>query len=318
MPRDRRIGPTVPDRVAQLLVCAVMALALAAADLGRASVAEAPGCAIPADLAAPGGRSPGSAGACPGERPPGPVAGPAPEAAILRASPGQGGAAVAAAAGDDRPPPDRPEASPDRSGGPPEPAPPAPPDGRPARPAPMPAARPEPTAEDGPRPEPRAATRAQARFIRAAAGAARRSERETGVPASVTIAQAILESAWGTSELARAHRNYFGLKARGEPGPAGVARFAVREVVDGQDVVVPEPFRAYRTAAESFADHGRFLLDNPRYAAALAVRRDARRFAEAIAGAGYATDPGYAPKLIGLMDRFDLYAYDRPGRADPR
>jgi len=150
----------------------------------------------------------------------------------------------------------------------------------------------------------------QERYIGSVARAAVASADETGVPASVTIAQAILESYWGSSRLSTEANNYFGIKAQSRPGTAGVVWFDVWEVVGGRSVVQHQPFRAYHTLAESFADHGHFFLENGRYAAALAVRRDARQFARAIASAGYATDPAYASKLIGLMDRYDLYRYD--------
>lgn len=150
----------------------------------------------------------------------------------------------------------------------------------------------------------------QERYIGSVARAAVASADDTGVPASVTIAQAILESYWGSSRLSTEANNYFGIKAQSRPGTAGVVWFDVWEVVGGRSVVQHQPFRAYHTLAESFADHGHFFLENGRYAAALAVRRDARQFARAIASAGYATDPAYASKLIGLMDRYDLYRYD--------
>jgi flagellar protein FlgJ len=130
------------------------------------------------------------------------------------------------------------------------------------------------------------------------------------VPASVTIAQAILESNWGASRLAQENANYFGIKARGQGGTAGVVWYDTWEVLDGENVIQRAPFRAYRELADSFVDHGRFFLENARYRAALAVRSDPREFAREISRAGYATDPSYAPKLIASMDRFNLYAYD--------
>jgi flagellum-specific peptidoglycan hydrolase FlgJ len=161
-----------------------------------------------------------------------------------------------------------------------------------------------------PLPSPPGATPEQARFILSVADAARASQRETGVPASISIAQAILETFWGTSRLSRANNNYFGIKAKERPGTAGVVWFDVWEVIGGTNVIQREPFRAYHDPADSFVDHGRFFLQNPRYARALAARGDSRQFAREINAAGYATDPGYTPKLIGLMDRFNLYAYD--------
>jgi flagellar protein FlgJ len=130
------------------------------------------------------------------------------------------------------------------------------------------------------------------------------------VPASVAIAQAILESDWGGSRLSAEFHNYFGIKATSKPGTAGVVWFNTWEVIDGANVTVRAAFRAYARAADSFIDHGRFFIENPRYAAAMAARHDPRQFAREINKAGYATDPNYAPKLITLMDRYDLYAYD--------
>ena len=130
------------------------------------------------------------------------------------------------------------------------------------------------------------------------------------MPASVTIAQAILESYWGSSRLATDARNYFGIKAQPRGGNAGSVSFAVWEVIGGRNVVQNQAFRAYNSVADSFVDHGLFFLQNPRYAAAMAVKDDARKFAVAISRAGYATDPAYASKLIGLMDRYNLYRFD--------
>jgi flagellum-specific peptidoglycan hydrolase FlgJ len=150
----------------------------------------------------------------------------------------------------------------------------------------------------------------QEQFISVIAPAAVKSAEDTGVPASVTIAQAIIESYWGSSRLSTDANNYFGIKGDNRPGTAGVVWFNTWEVLGGRNVMTSAPFRAYKSLADSFEDHGRFFLDNPRYAPALAVEGDARKFAQAIARSGYATDPGYAGKLIQLMDRYNLYRYD--------
>jgi flagellum-specific peptidoglycan hydrolase FlgJ len=150
----------------------------------------------------------------------------------------------------------------------------------------------------------------QEQFISSIAEAAVESADRTGVPASVTIAQAILESYWGSSRLAHEARNYFGIKAQTRGGSAGSVWFDVWEVIGGRNVVQSQAFRAYNSIAESFVDHGLFFVENGRYAAAMAARDDPRRFAREINRAGYATDPAYASKLIGLMDRYDLYRYD--------
>src|SRR5205814_922970 len=99
----------------------------------------------------------------------------------------------------------------------------------------------------------------QEQFIASIAEAAVESADQTGVPASVTIAQAILESYWGSSRLAREANNYFGIKAQTKNGSAGAVRFDVWEVIGGRNVMQSEPFRAYHSVAESFGDHGRFF-----------------------------------------------------------
>jgi Mannosyl-glycoprotein endo-beta-N-acetylglucosaminidase len=148
-------------------------------------------------------------------------------------------------------------------------------------------------------------------FINAVGAAAQRSFKATGVPASVTVAQAILESDWGRSRLTRQGNNLFGIKAFNGPGPAGVVTLATWEHVNGVDVVVQAPFKAYYTFEESIDDHGRFFTRNKRYADAMAVANDPRAFARAIQNDGYATDPSYASKLITLMDRYNLFRFDR-------
>jgi hypothetical protein len=149
-------------------------------------------------------------------------------------------------------------------------------------------------------------------FLDLVGAAAQNSMKSTGVPASVTVAQAILESDWGRSRLTRQGNNLFGIKALGTAsGPAGVVSLTTWEHTDsGGDVIVQAPFRAYYTLEQSIDDHGRFFIRNHRYAAAMAVASDPGAFARAIQDAGYATDPGYASKLIGLMDRYDLYRFD--------
>ncbi|HEX8968808.1 MAG TPA: glucosaminidase domain-containing protein [Chloroflexota bacterium] len=150
----------------------------------------------------------------------------------------------------------------------------------------------------------------QERFIASIAEAAVDSADRTGVPASVTIAQAILESYWGSSRLAREANNYFGIKAQTRGGSAGSVWFDVWEVIGGRNIMQSQAFRAYNTVSDSFVDHGRFFVENGRYAAAVAAEGDPRQFAREINRAGYATDPSYASKLIGLMDRYDLYRFD--------
>lgn len=153
------------------------------------------------------------------------------------------------------------------------------------------------------------ATEFQAEFIMSAVEPAQASQRETGVPASVTIAQAALESDWGRSALSVKGQNYFGIKALSGPGPAGVIYMNTGEHLNGQDVTVNAGFRAYNNMEESFTDHGRFLKENDRYDVCFDTD-DPKEFARRLQAAGYATDPQYAAKLIAFMDRHNLYVYD--------
>lgn len=142
------------------------------------------------------------------------------------------------------------------------------------------------------------------------AEAAQESQLDSKVPASVTIAQAILESDWGKSLLAKKGQNYFGIKAHGGPGPAGIISMNTWEVIGGANVTVRDGFKAYHNLWESVMDHGRFLADNSRYAKAFKFPNDPKEFARQIHLAGYATDPAYTTKLVRLMDKYNLYQHD--------
>jgi len=145
-------------------------------------------------------------------------------------------------------------------------------------------------------------------FIARVAADAILSQRETGVPASVTLAQAILESGWGKSGLSTKAHNYFGIKGE---GPAGHVVMRTREVFNGKEVYIADKFRKYNSPAESFSDHGMFLVKNKRYAKCFNYKNDAEQFAREIQKAGYATDPNYANALIKLIRQYDLTRYDK-------
>ena len=149
-------------------------------------------------------------------------------------------------------------------------------------------------------------------FIGRCVEPARETQRMYGVPASVTIAQAILESGWGGSELATRANNYFGIKcaAVASPHQIGCIDKATWEHLNGNDVTMTASFRRYASMRDSFLDHGLFLT-KPRYAAAFkAATPD--EFAHEIWRAGYATDPQYPAKLVRLMDQYELRQYDDP------
>jgi hypothetical protein len=151
-----------------------------------------------------------------------------------------------------------------------------------------------------------------AAFIASAIGPARASMRTYTIPASVTIAQAILESGAGTSGLTRIDHNYFGMKCFGSPGTIaiGCRSYATHECNSHGCFPTTASFRAYRGAVDSYADHGRALFTLPRYQSALRFVHDPDNYARALQAAGYATSPTYPANLIALMRRYDLYRYD--------
>jgi flagellum-specific peptidoglycan hydrolase FlgJ len=151
-----------------------------------------------------------------------------------------------------------------------------------------------------------AATPAQQAFIAAVAPGAVAAQQRYGVPASVTIAQAINESGWGKSSLAAQYHNLFGIKGG---GPAGSVTLPTQEYQGGQWISIDAQFAAYHNDAESIAGHARLLATSGYYGKAMADRADPGAFANDLTGV-YATDPGYGSTLIGLMNRYNLYRYD--------
>ena len=145
-------------------------------------------------------------------------------------------------------------------------------------------------------------------FIDSVALDAIETQRNTGVPASVTIAQAILESGWGKSSLAREANNFFGIKGT---GPAGYVIKPTKEYVNGRWITVNAKFKAYHNPQESFEDHARLIANNRRYSKAMENLNDPKQFARELQRAGYATDPNYANKLISIMDKYNLYQFDK-------
>jgi uncharacterized protein YraI len=151
-------------------------------------------------------------------------------------------------------------------------------------------------------------------FIAAAVPGAQRGWREYGVPASVTLAQAILESGWGRSGLSAVDKNYFGIKCQtGKYGDhaTGCHLYTTQECTKaGLCFTTTATFRTYRAMADSFRDHGSFLRVNRRYQGAFAYTRYANQFIWTVWKAGYATDPNYYTKVTGVMAANNLYQYD--------
>lgn len=125
------------------------------------------------------------------------------------------------------------------------------------------------------------------------------------IPASITLAQGLLESGAGQSTLARKSNNHFGIKCgsdwRGK-------------TVSHDDDARGECFRAYKHPKQSYEDHSKFLAGRPRYASLFKLKiTDYKGWARGLKKAGYATNPRYADQLIGIIELYDLDKYDKKG-----
>lgn len=136
----------------------------------------------------------------------------------------------------------------------------------------------------------------------------------TGVPASIKLAQAVLESAYGTSTLARKANNHFGIKCGGRWNGDTYYR-KDDDYVLGK--LVPSCFRAYSSTEESFVAHSNFLISNARYAGLFALNsKNYKGWARGLKSAGYATAKNYHKTLIKVIEDLELYEYDRMDSKD--
>jgi flagellum-specific peptidoglycan hydrolase FlgJ len=156
-------------------------------------------------------------------------------------------------------------------------------------------------------------TAAQQAFISQVAPGAMAAQVRYGIPAAVTIAQAIEESGWGQSALAVRDHNLFGIKGT---GPAGSDLLPTHEYENGQLVTQSAAFKVYHNVAESIADHSQLLANGPSYSQAMADRHVPDAFAADLTGV-YATDPSYGSNLIALMRLYNLYRYDPSAATAP-
>lgn len=124
----------------------------------------------------------------------------------------------------------------------------------------------------------------------------------SGVPASITLAQGLLESRYGLSELAVRGNNHFGIKCHNWRG----------KTIYHDDDSRGECFRKYDSPEESFRDHSDFLRYRDRYKFLFNLQvTDYKGWAYGLKKAGYATDPSYPAKLIRLIEEYSLHEYDR-------
>ena len=131
-------------------------------------------------------------------------------------------------------------------------------------------------------------------------------EREYGVPASITLAQGILESSVGQSKMAREANNHFGIKAYHWEG----------EVYGRSDSLKQVGYRKYGSPEDSFLDHTMFLK-GPRYSILYQFDvKDYRSWAQGLRDCGYAQDKDYPNKLINIIEQYELYALNGGTRLD--
>lgn len=138
-------------------------------------------------------------------------------------------------------------------------------------------------------------------YIDRYAATARREMRDHGIPASITLAQALLESNAGDSKLAVNSGNHFGIKCRAKCLGCTCRNY-------GDDTRY-DMFRVFETATESFEEHST-LLNSPRYAKLKAYGKDFRKWAHGLRSCGYATDQQYGSKLITIIENLGLDRYD--------
>lgn len=125
------------------------------------------------------------------------------------------------------------------------------------------------------------------------------------IPASITLAQGLLESGAGKSSLTQSSNNHFGIKCHNDWTGGRVYK-----ADDGPN----DCFRKYKKAEDSYEDHSRFLADKQRYRSLFSLSiTDYRGWAKGLQQAGYATDKAYANKLIKLIEDYELYQHDKKG-----
>ncbi len=139
-------------------------------------------------------------------------------------------------------------------------------------------------------------------YIETYKNVAKENMTRSGIPASITLGQAILESGAGTGPLSMQANNHFGIKCHKEwTGPS------IKYTDDEEN----ECFRKYDDPSQSFKDHSYFLTSRPRYAELFDFQKDDyKSWAYGLKAAGYATDKQYPDKLIGLIEKYQLGRFD--------
>lgn len=150
------------------------------------------------------------------------------------------------------------------------------------------------------------------KFINKLAPQAQRLQGQYNILPSITLAQAILESDWGTSKLASKYYNLFGVKA--QDGSTNSVYLNTQEFVNGRYVTVKARFQVYQNWNESLADHAKLLAYGTKWNSQqykdVVSATNYLQAADGLQQDGYATDPTYTKKLISLIRQYILYQYD--------
>jgi hypothetical protein len=154
-------------------------------------------------------------------------------------------------------------------------------------------------------------------YINAFSTIAKNEMQRSGIPASIKLAQALLESESGNSPLAIESNNHFGIKCGGDW--QGKTYYKIDDDADQYGNSVESCFRVFDRAEDSYIAHSNFLKDprkSNRYGFLFELDQlDYRSWAEGLRNAGYASDPSYPDKLIGIIQKYRLYQYDDLGIA---
>ncbi|WP_159721812.1 glycoside hydrolase family 73 protein [Enterococcus sp. CSURQ0835] len=162
-----------------------------------------------------------------------------------------------------------------------------------------------------PTPETHAETMDHEQFIATLAPHAKELQQGYGVLPSIILGQAILESNWGQSSLASQYNNLFGVKAYGD---APKVSLETQEYVNEAWITINGDFRVYKSWNESMDDHTQLFVNgtnwNPGLYEKVVTAPNYKVAAQALQTAGYATDPGYAEKIINVIETYHLDQYD--------
>jgi flagellum-specific peptidoglycan hydrolase FlgJ len=146
-------------------------------------------------------------------------------------------------------------------------------------------------------------------YIKSHLPLALKEQQRTGIPASIKLAQAFIESNRGTSVLASRANNHFGIKCKSYW--TGSRYFYTDDDKDADGNLIPSCFRMYKSTQDSFEDHSNFLMNSERYDELFTYEQsDYKKWANGLLKCGYATDIRYANKIIEVIEKYSLHQYD--------